>query len=102
MSKVPEEARQEGQKRREVRVEGQVDRPGVLVVQRSYDCFCDSDGLQARHEEAVQPVLGEAHGREERRHNVPRYHEGCADGGGLVLVIELVAQRLVQRDERGF
>ena len=101
LAKVPDVARADGQERRKVRVERHVDRARVLLVQRRDDRLRHCHGRQARDEELVPPRLREAHAREERGLDVAREHERRPDARRVVLVVELVAQGLVQRDERG-
>ena len=85
-----------------MRVEGHIQNTRVLLVERRNDRFGDVDGREAREEESVPERLGVPHGREERRHDVPRDDEGRSDARCVVYVVELVPEGLVQRYEGGF
>lgn len=102
LRKVAQEAREERQQRDKVRVERQVDRARVLLVQRCDDRLRDHDWGQAGNEEPVEPVLRQADGGEQRRENMSGDKQGGADTRRAVLVVQLVPERLVQGDEGGF
>ena len=64
LTEVTQEAREQREEGHKVGVERQVDRARVLLVEGGNDGLGDRDWRQARDEELVQPVLGQAHGRE--------------------------------------
>ena len=71
-----------------------------MIIQSSDDGFGKHDGRKAWDKEPVEPVLGEMDSGEHLREHMPGNDEGCADAGSLVLVIELITERLVERNER--
>lgn len=75
-----------------MRVEGHVECLRVLRIQSRDDLLYDSHRRQARHEEAVEPVLRKADGGEERRHNMACKDECRTDGRGVILMVQLVTQ----------
>lgn len=102
MEEIAQETRKQSHERHELRVERQVDHPGMLFVEGGDHRLHERNGLETRREEPVERVLGEGGAREERRLDVSGEEESGADARGVVPLVELVTDGLVQGYEGSF
>ena len=72
----------------------------MLIVQSRDDRLCDGHRLEAWDEEAEERIRGDPDGGEQRCHDMAGNEKGGANLWCVVLVVEFVAQRFVEGDER--
>ena len=101
MREIAKEAGEHMEQRHEVSIERHVEHARVLLVKRSDDSLRNRNRIKTWNEELVPPALRKAHGREESSTSMPWDYERGANTRCIVDMIELVAQRIIQRDESG-